>query len=279
MRDNIIARIMLYIISIFLYLPYGISLYIGSLVSISLLYPSTKIRPLEQKLAPRLNPLLIVALCVFPQILASMYQLLPSNINETMSFMLSDGRAFVYPSPLFLLLLIIPILTRCYLFGFRMPKLRELFPPRICLLVLLMILCVSPLVFNWYELAQHNPIENHWRSIHLGLKSFYYNGLWEELYYRLLLIPILYSYFGRKVAIIFTALLFTVGHVDLVATYCITLEVSKLVTLGHIFLLGLLTGYIFCVTNSIVPCIVLHGISSGAYYLVSGIGKLLILQS
>jgi hypothetical protein len=57
-----------------------------------------------------------------------------------------------------------------------------------------------------------------------------------------------------------------------------TFSLAKLASLGGIFLLGMSAGYCFCITRSVVPCILLHGLSSGATYLVSGMGKLLYMN-
>jgi len=277
MKYKTLFWVMMYITSVLCYLPYGISLAVGTFAAVRLVYGNAQAEAVERpsRGATRLSPVAATLLCLFPQVVGLASSLMPSGFNEVTSFMLSDGRAFAYPGPLFLLLPIMPVVAVWYLYGLRVAQ-RRLFEPKVCWVALLTMLCAFPLVYNWNDVARSSSIDNPWRSIHLGVKSFYYNGLWEELHYRFLLVPMFCGYFKRNFSIVLAALLFTLSHIDLLATFLAVPSSSSLMALLGIFLLGLVSGHCFCVTRSIIPCVVYHGLCSGSTYLVSGIGRLLL---
>lgn len=279
MKDKNFWWLMVYILNVLLYIPFAISFSLGTLAAVHLLYSNIakKDKP-ERDSFLRLHPIAVGLLCIFPQILLLVCNLLPTSFNELTSFELSNGRFFVYPGPLFLLLPIMPIIIVWRLYGLHISRPYNLFRPRlVCLLVLITVVCVPSLIYYWYDRAI-NSFGNPWMNIHLGLKSFYYNGLWEELHYRFLLIPIFRGYFKKNTSIVLTSLLFALTHFELVATFLTTCNPNSIIALGGIFMLGIANGYCFCITKSIIPCVILHGFSSGLARLIGGIGQLVILN-
>jgi membrane protease YdiL (CAAX protease family) len=280
MSDKKCGWALIYVANVLCYLPYAISFSVGAIAAVQLLYgeasPNQELQQREHR-PVRLHPVGLVLLCVFPQIVWLVGSHLPVRFNELTSFMLSDRRFYMYPGPLFLLLPIVPIVVKGYLYGFPGRRLAGLFPLRLPgLLALLAVLCMFHAVYYWYDTARNCTFENPWVNIHLGLKSFYYNGLWEELHYRWLLIPLFQGYFRKNMAILLVSLLFTLTHFELMGICLVTRNPLGLLALGGIFLLGLASGHCFYITRSIVPCIALHGFSSGIHPLIGGVGKLLL---
>lgn len=269
---------LLYVSSLFVYLPYSVSISCGTVGAIKFSYPGKTLSK-ERRGSCKVKPTTVVLWIVLPQLIFFVNDLMPASVNNTLSFMLTDGRFEIYPGPISLLLPVFPVVLVWYLSGCRRPQLRDFLPTRKAFLItLLIVFCIFPLVLAWYEVSQKSLFANPWRCLHLGLKSFYYNGLWEELHYRFLLIPVLCSYYKEKTAIILTSLLFALAHVDTIMVLLFSRQYEYLYSMGGILLLGIASGYLYCLSKSILPCVVLHGLSSGMTHLVAGVGRLYLLR-
>ena len=92
-------------------------------------------------------------------------------------------------------------------------------------------------------------------------------GIWEELTFRGIAIPMLLKRYSQKTAIIISSVVFGIAHSFNIITGGAPLYV--LFQVIYTFFLGLVFGYLFIKTNSLIPCIILH-------YLVDTIGIALI---
>ena len=88
-------------------------------------------------------------------------------------------------------------------------------------------------------------------------------GIWEELTFRGIAIPMLLKRYSQKTAIIISSVIFGIAH----SFNIITGEAPSYVLFQVIFtfFLGIVFGYLFIKTNSLIPCIILH-------YLVDTVG-------
>ena len=95
---------------------------------------------------------------------------------------------------------------------------------------------------------------------------FYFNGLWEEIYYRGLILTLLLTRLRPWVAIVVSSLIFTLSHYEL------TLSAGEMAfsefagPMMSNFGLGLVTAYVFWRTGSIWPGVVFHGLCSGSIF-------------
>jgi membrane protease YdiL (CAAX protease family) len=270
--------IAVYITSVLCYIPYGISFSIGLVAAVRIVYPDADMRRKADMcaLSPRLHLAWITVLCVFPMLVGLSSSLLPQSVNMTMSYMLADGPAFMCPGPLFVLPYVVPIVVIGCLYGWPTVRRCIMVDRRVCGVILLSTLCVLPLLLKWRDIGDSSVFPNPWRSVHLGVKSFYYNGVWEELYFRFLLILLFCGYCGKRISVLLAATVFTASHTSIVATCWAGHDLSALVSLLSLLLLGVSAGYCFCVTNSVIPCIMFHGVCSGSVLLVDGVGRLLL---
>jgi membrane protease YdiL (CAAX protease family) len=77
----------------------------------------------------------------------------------------------------------------------------------------------------------------------------------EELVFRGLMISSLEGAMKKPIAVLITAILFSVVHLP------------SLIALGYTFLLGLILGFVYIKTKSLFPCIILHMLFNASNYL------------
>lgn len=102
-----------------------------------------------------------------------------------------------------------------------------------------------------------------------GVKPFYFNGLWEEFYYRGLLLSLLIARVRVWPAIVISSLMFTLGHYDLFMGAG-GMEISLLAErLFGVLGLGIVTAYVCWRSGSVWPGVLFHCLSSGSAYLTT----------
>ncbi len=97
-------------------------------------------------------------------------------------------------------------------------------------------------------------------------------GIWEEFAFRGVMIPMLLKKYSKMTAIVTSSILFGAAHAyNIFYTALIGGDlITVLFQVIYAFFLGLLMGYIFIKTKSLIPTIILH-------YLINTIGLIIIL--
>ena len=91
-------------------------------------------------------------------------------------------------------------------------------------------------------------------------------GIWEELTFRGITIPILLNRYTQKTAIIISSVMFAIAHsINLIGGN----PIFVLFQVVYTFFMGLVFGSLFIKSNSLIPSIILH-------YLVDTVGLALI---
>ena len=106
-----------------------------------------------------------------------------------------------------------------------------------------------------------------------AVKPFYYNGLWEEIYFRGLLFSLLLTRLPVGTAIVLSALFFTFSHYDLLRSAG-SLDPAFLIgQLSAVYAMGLVLAYMFWRTCSIWPGVLFHSLSSGSAYMTAYLAR------
>jgi membrane protease YdiL (CAAX protease family) len=106
-----------------------------------------------------------------------------------------------------------------------------------------------------------------------AVKPFYFNGFWEELYFRGLLLSLLLTRLRVGLAVAVSAVIFALSHYDLIKAAAIIDFHQFLTQLFVVFVLGLVTASVCWRSGSLWPAILFHSCSSGLVYLTALIAR------
>ncbi len=267
-----------YVITCVIYLPNGVSSAAGAIAALWLVYPNSASAPSSSGPPTRHFTLVVVGLLLFPPVIFASQAILPLALQNAMQVRTAYGDFSILPSPLYLGLYVVPALVLLKRRA-RAAASADGVPIRWehARLVLLSLLVILPACITRTQRAEQYAMmcEEISRSycFYLFLKSFWYNGLWEELYYRGALLSVLTVRFRPRTAVLIGATVFTLHHVDLLYGLLVGTNPHVLKDLFGVFLLGVTCGYIYVHTHRLGPCIVYHGVVSGFGYLLAYLQK------
>lgn len=87
----------------------------------------------------------------------------------------------------------------------------------------------------------------------------------EELFFRGFVYGELKDILGSTIAKLISSLLFSIWHLNLISQLVFSYDISYLLNLFAIFVLGIATTIIYDYSGSLIPCIILHALGNGAY--------------
>jgi len=259
-------RILSYIMASIFYVPYGISYFATTYLSTIIIFPENlgKLQVFEKKKTLRYI-FLLLATAIFPLLIFKLPIILPLGVDQYLNY----DNINVFPSLWYTILYIIPI-SFIHKVSPQSDQIRrgsKYIPRLLFLMILIAIPVIIPKIFRIQLYLDWGAQHTNARCLILSLKSFYYNGLWEELYYRGLLLSLLLQGFKKIPAILISSFVFMMSHVDSIRMAFMMPESHIISNLISILFLGISCGYLFVKTRSLLPAIFFHGLTSSSSYL------------
>jgi membrane protease YdiL (CAAX protease family) len=274
-KDKDLYRKIIYIIlygsCVVISLPYGLSWVVGFWALSHLIFEEKKeVSALESNI----QWVEIVVLSILPVVIFILNEKVALDANNMFNASTGHGEFQWFPGVIFMPLYLIPVLWRTKVrkealksFGLHLNRWH----------MLLITLSLAPILSGNIQRAAY--YQKYFKSIpdeilvFSAIKPFYFNGLWEELYYRGLIFSLLLTRVKTGSAIVLSALIFTFSHYNLLQAAG-DMELSILVgRLLGVYFLGLVTAYVFWRSGSIWPSVCFHSFNSGSAYLTAYIAR------
>lgn len=251
-------------------LPYGLSPAIAVVILIKLLFEKdTSEKTIEEGKKDRGCAIgYLISVILFPWLVFQMPKILPLNFDTILTVQCAFGNLQIMPSFWYSLLYIVPLLYFVLIRRIKPePSLKNC--GKIALFILLFLGPIfSSKIMNFNSVARFYREVSSDELLFLSIKSFYYNGLWEELFFRGLLLSLLLTRFGKKTAILLSAFIFSIYHFDVVTSLISSFNILNVGRFMNLFTLGLATGYIYVQTGNLIPCILYHAFSANSAMLL-----------
>ena len=260
------------------YTPCGVSASIGALIALYLLYPRSVSSPPASFGSPRRTLAVLIGLLVLPLAIVAAAPYLPLFLVTITQIDTSSGSYPILPNITYLILYLAPL---ALLWKVRARREEAAAPnaspwtrarlPLLCLLIILPACIARTLLASQYAVSCAFMTSD--ECLYLALKSFWYNGLWEELFYRGALITVLLCSVRPSIAIAIAATVFSLHHVDLFRGLLTGSNPRVLYDYLGVFVLGITCGIIYVRSRSLLPCILYHGVLSGYGYFLAFLEK------
>jgi membrane protease YdiL (CAAX protease family) len=252
-------------------LPYGLSWILGFFALSNLIFRE------GPEIDPRRRParwIEIMLLSFLPTAVFVLHDIVPLEINSVFRIATETGREEWFPGVFYLVLYIIPL---WWIFSVRKESMERAcvrLAPKHLLLILLSTVPIFLTCLKYHGSYSAFFAEARTGSLLLaGLKPFYFNGLWEEFYFRFLLFSLILTRLSLGWAMVLSSLIFAFSHYDLIRSFSSVNASRLLMEMGGIFALGLVTANAFFRTRSIWPGVAFHSFTSGSAYLTAYIGR------
>ncbi len=270
---RISVYVVIYTLSLAIRLPFGMSWIVSFWALCNLAYHDKQRCLISDRRATWME---IIVLAALPMCIFVLHDVFPLKIDEIFRQDTSHGQEVWFPGVFYLPLYVIPLFWRKIVrkesfetLGFRLNFWH----------VSLMILTLVPIAVINFQTAysvdgyfDSVPDRSLWAA---AAKPFYFNGLWEELYFRGLIFSLLLTRMRVVPAILLSSMIFSLSHyewmlsagemefVDFAGEFC-----------GN-FGLGLVTAFAFWYTGSVWPGILFHSLASGSAYLTAYLVRIL----
>jgi len=255
--------ILVYILASTIRDSYGITLYIGFGAIAYVVYGNNK-NVINVNIKCNVKLYLIL---VFAVLLGLFIKPIILNVNlpydKLFQLKIAKYEVKVFPGWLFIIFYIAPFVLRRWI-DQKLTIFNELRMKKQDWLYLFLV--VIPLTASSFFIAPR-PL-----SFLMGVQAFYLPGLWEELFYRGLILYTLLQVIPPGRAIVLSAIIFVGNHTTLLIELHQEFTIHILMNLMAIGILGLILGYLYSKTRNLLLCILVHGSIDGLIDICHAIG-------